>query len=585
MSTNMDSKATAEAGRGIPLMLASQALQSLRESGYSLAAAIGEVIDNSVEADANNILVQLDEGTNERGKKHVHRIAFVDDGSGMDVEVLQHYPQLGYSTRYMRTDTIGKFGVGAKLAALNFGRRIDVWSRTSADDPWMHVYFDLDEAIEVEKDGEEALIESPTADPVPGDMTDLMPKGTGTVVLWTKVDRLESGRRAADFDSLRLDVEKELSRIFRVFIDDGIKILVNGRVLLPHDPLMLMGGTWAEQVLTDYYTNGDGLDKPWKPDPLHFDAELILEEEIKVAGHTALVTVTLYPRSVLRSRGMGGDNLAKSLRVPENQGAISFMRHDREISYTNVPRILPGGVTDPDRFIGIEVSFAPELDDYFGVRNVKRGAEPHDQLREKIRVLLGRAIPEARRKIEESWGKAAQQAREHSGEHAPIEDAVAEANRTMPKGRAKSDRDPEDAIAELAKDVLGAEAPELEREAYVERAKERPFVVESVDFPGTQFIDVQHVGGQVIIRINTRHRFYRESWEPLKQIASSDPGTLYSPEVVKTAQRTIETLTLLLVAYGKAESMNEHPQEQYGELLNYWGMFLDTLMGKVKEVL
>ena len=38
----------------------------------------------------------------------------------MGLDVLHHYPQIGYSTRYMSNTTIGKYGVGAKLAALNY---------------------------------------------------------------------------------------------------------------------------------------------------------------------------------------------------------------------------------------------------------------------------------------------------------------------------------------------------------------------------------------------------------------------------------------------------------------------------------
>src|SRR4051812_35679795 len=113
------------ATKGVPVVLTGQALRSLRDSGYSIAAAFGEVIDNALEANANSILIRMDE-REERGKAHVHRVAFVDDGTGMDEHTLQHYPQIGFSTRYMRTDTIGKFGVGAKLAALNFGKRIDI---------------------------------------------------------------------------------------------------------------------------------------------------------------------------------------------------------------------------------------------------------------------------------------------------------------------------------------------------------------------------------------------------------------------------------------------------------------------------
>ncbi|MEX5268883.1 ATP-binding protein [Kocuria sabuli] len=570
---------------GLPVILTGQALQSLRESGYSLPAALGEVIDNSIEANANTIRIRLEEGTNARGKKHVHRIAFSDDGGGMEADVLQHYPQIGHSSRYMRTDTIGKFGVGAKLAALNYGTRLDVWSRTKAEQPWLHVYFDLNEALETEKDGGEIRIAEPDVTDIPEGLEGLLPADGGTLVVWSNVDRLEHGMRAENFNTLRVEVEKELSRIFRVFINDGINIEVNGKSLLPHDPLMLMSDTWAEKVLTEYYTTGDGKNKPWKPERLDFAAKTILQEELKVGGHTAMLTVTLYPASVIRKRGLGDDKLATAVRVPENLGAISFMRHDREISYTNVPRIFSRAVQDPDRFIGIEVSFSPELDEYFGVRNVKRGAEPHDELRSQIRNKLGGALETAHKLIQEYWGDVQRKTKEHDGEHIPLMNAVAEANRTMPKARAESNLQAEQVYDDLATDVLGARASAEERHTYIESRKDLPFVIESVDFPGKLFIDIQHVEGSVVIRINTRHPFYREVWEPLKAISESEIGLPHSKESIDTARRTIEAMSLMLIAYGKAESMHENPERQYGELRDHWGMFLSTMMGKVKDVL
>ena len=240
----------------------------------------------------------------------------------------------------MSTDTIGKYGVGAKLAALNFGRRIDVWSRQRADAPWLHTHFDLDEALEEEGAGKEPGIDVPDTEAVPDDLLPLLPERSGTLVVWSRVDRLEEGRMAPNFELLRIEVEKELSRIFRHFIHDGIKLSVNNKELLPHDPLLVMDNTWADHVLTKHYAKKE--DGGAADDELtHFPAEVIADEAIKIAGGgEARLMVTLYPKEVLRRRGLGGDDLAKQLRLEENLGAISFVRMNREVSYTKRPAHL-----------------------------------------------------------------------------------------------------------------------------------------------------------------------------------------------------------------------------------------------------
>ncbi|MDZ7966593.1 MAG: ATP-binding protein [Nostoc sp. DedSLP03] len=577
----------------IPVVLTGHALKSLRDSGYSLAAALGEVIDNSLEANANNILLRLDETENRYGKKHINRIVIVDDGFGMGIDILPYYLQIGFSTRYMQKDTIGKYGVGAKLAALNYGCRIDVWSRTQQEEPWQHVYFDLDDAIEQEKKGEVVGIEMPDLKPLPEDVVSLLPQSSGTVVIWSKVDRLEEGRRAPDAQALRIEVEKELSRMFRYFLHGGIKISVNETKLIPYDPLFLMEGSWADKVLTKHYSR---ISKPSEQDnqenfqssrKTHFPAFIVVNQErIEIGGSLAELTVTVYPKEVAREPGSGGDELAKKLRVPENEGCISFVRLDREINYTNVARIFPRGVQPEDRFLGIEVAFKPDLDDYFGVRNVKRGVEPHDELRAKIFTLLKKYVREARAILDEIRGEFVRENQTHQGEHIPIVKATKKANRTLPKSRAKGPGDQieqERIKRDLAKDVIGDD--KKAQEEYLESIKDLPFVIESVDFPGNTFIDIQHLNGQVVIRLNTRHRFYREMWEPIRSIAERSPGGVSSDEAIRTAKRTIEALTLLIIAYGKAESMDENPRERYGDLRIYWGQFTESLMGKVKDII
>src|SRR5436190_11877181 len=285
----------------IPVIKTGQALESLRDSGHSLPTALGEPIDNSIEAKANTIHIRLDDGPNLKGKRHVHRIAISDDGQGMSAETLQRYLVLGFSTRYMSVDTIGKYGVGAKLAALNIGRRIDVWSRQDSESPWLHTHFDLDEAITEENSGTEAGIDPPNETPVPPELAGMLPDGTGTLVVWSKVDRLEEGRLAPNFDQLRLEVEKELSRIFRFFISGGIKMSVNGTYLIAHDPLMLMENSWADHWLTKASAAG-------KDGRQHFAAETVAEEVIEIGGQKAVLIITLYPKEVLRKRGLGGDD-------------------------------------------------------------------------------------------------------------------------------------------------------------------------------------------------------------------------------------------------------------------------------------
>lgn len=570
-----------------------QALMSLRDSGYSFPTAIAEVIDNSIEAKANKIGIKLFESTNGTGKKHVEKVAIADDGEGMPTDILYHYLVIGHSTRWMQKDTIGKYGVGAKLAALNYALKIEAWSRTSENSPWQYVNFDLEEALQLERDDKKnhVGVHFPEKSEIPEEYMDLVSKGTGTLVVWSKVDRLESGRAAANTNELVADLTKELGRIFREFINNGIKISLNGKPIIHHDPTMQMDDSWADLILTKEIKKTNPDEAP-KKGLKHFTPIVVANRVpiLKIDGKEATLTVTLYPREITRQRGLGGDTLAKKLRVPENQGCISFMRLGREIAYTNVPRIFSRAVDEPDRFIGIEVDFTPHFDDFFGVRNVKRGVEPFNDLRTKIREELTTHLKTARQLLDESWAQVAQQAKAHSKEHGRMEEELEEVDKVMPKGRVKSENTPEKEKVEqeneleaLAEDT-GHDTSPNEKESYKESKKKLPFIIENVSFPGKSFVDIKHVNNQVIIRVNTRHRFYKEMWHPLYELAEMDAGSVNGSDAVKAARRAVEGLTLMIVAYGKAQSMEEDPY-QYDNLTEYWGQFIDTMMGKIKDVI
>ncbi len=562
-----------------PVIQTVQALLALRDSGFSLAAALAEVVDNSIEAKARNIDITLHEAVGRGGKSYVDYITIVDDGVGMPAEILAKYLVIGFSTRWMQTTTIGKYGVGAKFAALNFGRCIDVWSRQDAKADWLHVHMDLTEMEQAEKRGEPdaVTIAAPLPKNPPSDWVAPPPAGCGTIVIWSDVDRLEAGRVHDNFTGLVNESRKELSRIFREFINGGVTLKLNGVKLTAADPLFLMSGSYADGILAEDAKKA----KRDKKD--HYAPKLVIAEReeiyIKEADASAYLTVTVAPPEVLRERGKGGDELARALNLTEAQGLISFVRLKREISYTIVPRIFPGGIREADRFIGIEVAFDPELDDYFGVRNVKHGVVPQYELRNRIRQMLKPFVSTARKAVQEQWREQDRKSKANGGEHESVVTRAGDIDKALAKGRAPA---PSEAAKlqiyrDLAKDV-GHDDPKAVEE-YVERVKDRPFTVETVDVPGKQFLDIQYLGGSsIVVRVNKRHKFYREIWARLLAVKEGEVEA--SEDMKALARRATDAFTLMVIAYARATAMSDDPDE-YEELNSWWGTFLDTLMSKV----
>src|SRR5262245_14477298 len=103
----------------VELIAADKALLSLRSSGHDYRSAVGEVVDNSLQAESHNIRVRVFTtkkkiGKNTKATEVVERIAIGDDGTGMDRATLHNSLRLGYSSRYDDRKGMGRFGVGAK---------------------------------------------------------------------------------------------------------------------------------------------------------------------------------------------------------------------------------------------------------------------------------------------------------------------------------------------------------------------------------------------------------------------------------------------------------------------------------------
>ena len=557
--------------RHAPLTQAGQALQSSRDSGFDLPAAVGEVVDNSVEAGASRIRIRtmrVDDGAT------IDQIAMADDGSGIDPDILANVLSLGYSSRYNSRAGMGRFGMGLKLASLSQGRRVDVYTLRGDTDVVFHTYLDLDDV----ESGVQTDLNVIELDAFPADFADLMthPKTgeaftSGTLVVWSKVDRLvEGGRYGTSIDERLQELVKFLARAYRRFIDQGLFVELDNMPITLHDPLFVLENPRVTMKFG----------KDLRAEKLHDDTFVI-------DGHDVHVVVTLLPRELRRKKGAGGKATKKTqefsdLYIPDNEGKISILRENREIYYDLVPKLYPGGKERLDRYIGVQVSFPAALDEYFQVRNVKRGAEPVSKLRLKLRDDLKKPIEAARKMIREYWEEVQREenlAAGGSSGHEAAQDAADEADETAPQGRAGRGATADDVDRELERLIedlgLDPNEPATKEKADAIRSSYERRAITIVDggWPGKELMDIVHLSGKAIIKINHRHPFISEVYDPVKAMAALDPGDLDLEDVAELLRKVDVGLDLLLMGYAKAENMNDKPDEAYGELRSYWGIF------------
>ncbi|MEQ9552612.1 MAG: ATP-binding protein [Coleofasciculus sp. G3-WIS-01] len=562
-------------------------LESLRDSGFDLATASGEVVDNSYEADATVVRIRtIEKTTSIPGKKRskakrskvVESIAFADNGHGIPYKILPSTLKLGFSTRYNQRNGLGRFGVGMKLAAISQARRIDIYTKPLGSKEYYHAYLDLDEVSQ----GIQTLIKIEVVEGYPPEYSNLMqyPQGSkhpkegkpfesGTLVVWSKVDRLiDGGNYGSAIQERMQELTKFLARAYRHFIDEGFYIELNGKYITLHDPLFLLKNP---RVIDNFGKN------------LH--SKLVDEGDIEIDDKKVHIKVTLYPEEFRRIQGQGGkdihpvtkeeDSRLRGLYIPDNKGRISIVRNGREIYYDIVPKLLPYGVNDIDRFIGIEISFPATLDEYLQVRHVKRGAEPVSKLREELKEFLIRPIKAARKEIRSFWQDAETAKRNRSKKHEQAENAVQRAEKTLPVGRGGMSLDAqaqEKAMTDLLLDLeIDPEKNPESAEEVRQRVQNLPITIVDSSWPGKELFDITHLNGKAIIRINHRHPFIQEVYDSLKDLASRDSSTINVEEAIELARKAEIGLDILFMAYAKAENMNSDPDGVYGDLRTYWG--------------
>lgn len=209
-------------------------IESTRAIGYSLEAAISDIIDNSISAGAVNIHVQYWSSSSPY-------IAILDDGCGMTEKALTEAMRYGCADPTILRDAqdMGRYGLGMKTASLSQCRCLTVISKRDGEINARR--WDLDY---IRMTGEWSLNALNTEEIRCLPMTEKLESlKNGTLVIWQNLDKIFAGE--IDIDSAMADkmhaVNKHLSLVFHRFLQGGdvatkVSLLMNGDTVIGFDP-------------------------------------------------------------------------------------------------------------------------------------------------------------------------------------------------------------------------------------------------------------------------------------------------------------------------------------------------------------
>ena len=216
---------------------AKRLIRSLRDMGYDFGAAVADLVDNSIEAGATLVAIDIEFD----GDDSLVRIA--DNGRGMRPEQLREAMRFG-SERDYGEDSLGKFGLGLKTASMSQCQRLSVASRSNPARADVAGYcWDLEhiertnrwEILPLQRDGVGHAARQPLKDT------------TGTVVVWQQLDRILGyehpyGLSARKRLSLMCrEVEVHLAMVFHRFLGGEVRhqrprLMLNGNEIQGWDP-------------------------------------------------------------------------------------------------------------------------------------------------------------------------------------------------------------------------------------------------------------------------------------------------------------------------------------------------------------
>jgi len=551
---------------------AGSAIESFRDMGFHTDSAICEIIDNSIEAKAKEIQIILSFKEIKLLQKYrrIEKFVFIDNGIGMDKEILFDCLVLGEGTKRNLNRGIGKFGVGATFAGISQGRFIGVYSKIKSG-KWLYTQLDLD--LLEQGEGIPEPIEK-----IPPDNYVKKLNDQGTIVIWDKIDVATTEK---DLEA----VKHHIGRIYRKFLTD--KKLEDGKII-DNVPILLT-------------LNGESI-KPYDPMYLTFNPK-VDDTELATIGESKEVdlkfgdvktkmriTFSYLPESwwddpeTMYKPGMSTVNRQERKISAANMG-MSIIREGREMAFGEIPflKLLkkdnPDGGSSfaaEDRFTGIEVSFNRDADKIFGIEANKSRMFLPRYVRDKIGIIIREPLETRRDYFSQTRGKKEKTKTKSKGKSKQIIQNYMASPHYTPEEKEE--------VRKFA-EKIGTGRQEIE-EMYNDLIKGY-LPIESWELdPTGPFVQFEHKLKSIVVKYNMNHSFMKKFFETLKDIAErkgEDPSNALKIEEI---QRTKTLFDLLLASYGLAEIAFENPNDKkeiqsiLDDLRRSWGKMADRITSK-----
>jgi hypothetical protein len=342
-------------------------MESLRDIGYDAPAAVADLVDNSIDADARNVDITIAA----EGADSWVRVA--DDGAGMTRGRLEEAMRYGSSRAYDEED-LGAFGLGLKTASLSQCRRLTVATRPSSRGRIEIRRWDLDRVAR--RDAWELQRLTPAR--CAPHLTEPLRGTSGTVVLWERLDRVleyarPDGSAAMNrLEALAEEVREHLAMVFHRFISGELR---RGRARIG----ITLNGDWVD---------------PWDPFARGEEATRELPRQwlpLRYEGRTHRVSVHPYilPNQIQFSTPEAHGSAGGPKRWNRQQGLYIY-RRDRLIQSGGWNRLRTAD--EHSKLARIAVSIPPSADGAFRTNVSKMSVSLPAELRPALRTLASGVV-------------------------------------------------------------------------------------------------------------------------------------------------------------------------------------------------